>query len=119
MQDRGFSLVEVIAALAILGFSLVVTAVLLQGESARVRRLAAREEAVRALEASVETVRAGLVPMQSNTGQPVAGSNSDLRLSVEIVPIQPSGLYRVAATARWKVAGHPESETLTTLVWRP
>jgi len=119
MRQGGFSLLEVIAALAILGFSLTVTAVLLQGESTRVRRLAAREEALRALEATVETVRAGLVPLQSSTGQPVAGSPAELRLSLRVVPTHPSGLYRVDATARWEVAGHPESATLTSLVWRP
>lgn len=120
---RGFSLLELVAALAILGFAIVVAAAVLSTESDRTARLAAREQAVHALEATIEDVRAGLVPLQSTSQKLVGHTPSpaahDLRITLDIARENPPDLYRVQATARWEVRGRARSMQLTTLMWRP
>ncbi|MCG6962718.1 MAG: type II secretion system GspH family protein [Acidobacteria bacterium] len=119
----GFSILELVAALAILGFAILVTAAVLSTESDRAARLAARHQAVHALEATLEDVRAGIVPLQSSspqTGeivQPAAADN--LRITLNVAQASPPDLYRVEATARWRVRGRAAKATLTTLIWRP
>lgn len=119
----GFSILELVAALAILGFAILVTAAVLSTESDRAARLAARDQAVHALEATLEDVRAGMVPLQSSSPhsgaiiQPAAADN--LRITLNVAHAIPPDLYRVEATARWRVRGQAATATLTTLIWRP
>lgn len=117
--SRGFSILELVAALAILGFAILATAAVLTTESHRATRLAARDEAVHALEARLEDLRAGLIPLSSASFQVPATSATDLKITLDVAPTSPRDLYRVEATARWKVRGRPAAQRLTTLIWRP
>lgn len=120
---HGFSILELVAALAIVGFAILAVTATLSVESGRAARLAAREEAVDALEATIEEVRAGLTPLESTsiqvTGTADSAHDGSLDITLDVVSVSPSGLYRVEATARWRVLGKAASERLTTLVWRP
>ncbi len=110
-------------ALAIVGFAILAVTATLSVESGRAARLAAREEAVDALEATIEEVRAGLTPLESTsiqvTGTADSAHDGSLDITLDVVSVSPSGLYQVEATARWRVLGKAASERLTTLVWRP
>ena len=63
--ERGFTLVEVLVALALLAVVLLTSLALLAQEPRIDRRLQARQEAARAVEGVLEAIRAGVVPLRT------------------------------------------------------
>ena len=83
-----------------------------------VRRLDAQREAIHILEATLEALRAGAIPLASQT-LPPAGPRK-MALSIEVTPEgTPPGLYRVKVRAAYQVEGRPKERSVETLVWRP
>lgn len=115
---RGFTLVETLVALALLTLALLLGLGLVLQHPRIVHRLDAQREAVHLLEATLEALRAGGIPLASQT-LPPAGPRK-VALSIEVTPAStPPGLYRVQVRAAWQVQGQPKERSVETLVWRP
>lgn len=131
-SGRGFSLVEVLVTLAVLGMILLLGLGLVWQQRRVHLRLEARAAADRALEEALETLRSGAVPLVSGelplsgagdggsgTG-PAARAARDVQVVVRVVPAEPpADLYEAVLTARYTVLGEPEMRTVRTLFWRP
>lgn len=118
----GFSLLEVVLALAITGLATLVAAGLLQSHVNLVRRTAVRQELMRSAEDLLEQLRGGVRPFRSGTDVelPIADGGAVRRAVVVVVePLQLDGLYRVSVTTRASVPGELLSVELATMVWRP
>lgn len=132
-SGRGFSLVEVLVALAVLGLILLLGLGLVWQQRRVHLRLEARAAADRALEEALETLRSGAVPLASGPVQLAGGAAGsgpgasaggnpaqDLRVVVRVVPAEPpADLYQAEVTARYTVAGQRQVRTVRTLFWRP
>lgn len=123
-HESGFSLVEALVGLLILGLILLFSLSTLYRLPRDLERLEARREAYRTVEAVLEAVRAGAVPMIPGTydmpavwGEPrVAGS---LTASLEIREAGVVDLYEVTVSARYTVRGEPLQVAVETLSWSP
>jgi prepilin-type N-terminal cleavage/methylation domain-containing protein len=127
-SSSGFSLIEVLVALTILGVVLLFSMSLLAQEPRVRRRLAAHREALEVLETVHEEVRAGM--RLSLTGRRIDWQRLDdpprelaaaeeLAVWAEVVEERPVGLYRVTLRARYFVAGQPFERSVETMIWRP
>ncbi|HVS00060.1 MAG TPA: type II secretion system protein [Thermoanaerobaculia bacterium] len=120
--QSGFTLLEVLVALAILGVALLMGMSLLLQAPRIQRRLDARRDAMLTAESALELIRAGAVPLQpGQIDTSAAGvdlpSGSSLRL--EVVPVSPPGLYEVKVEVRYKTQGQVRDVDVETMVWRP
>ena len=83
-----------------------------------VRRLEAQREAIHMMEATLEALRAGAIPLVSRTLPPTGPRK--LALAIEVTPEgSPPGLYRVHVRAAYLVEGQPKERSVETLLWRP
>jgi prepilin-type N-terminal cleavage/methylation domain-containing protein len=116
----GFTLVETLVALALVSIALFMGLALAWQQPRIHARLAAQQEALRLLEATLEGLRAGAVPLHSGALPPpwIPSGISDLLLRLEVEAVEPAGLYRVEAVAYYRVAGGTEQSRVETLVWR-
>lgn len=121
--QSGFSLVETVVALAILGTALFMGLALVLQHPRVVKRVDAERQAYRALESTLESVRAGLIPLQplvldgfvtSAGGAPPKG----LAISMDVRPETTPGLYHVTLVARYFIFGEKKEKKLETFVWR-
>lgn len=118
--SRGTSLIEVVLALALVGAAVIVAASGLHGERELVRRAHHRDTVARTLEAALESVRGGLLPLADGSfAPPVPTDLPGLSVRIEVRPAGRPGLYRVAAVARWRDRDRRMSQRLDTMVWRP
>lgn len=120
-RQRGFSLIEALVALAIVGLTMTVGMSLLAQESDLARRLRAHREAMQIIESTLEAVRAGLIPLTSGRLQlPVASTQTDaLVLWLEVRPrTEPPGLSEVLVEARYVVGSQTLRRGVWTMVWR-
>jgi Tfp pilus assembly protein PilV len=120
----GFSLAETLIALFILNVALLLGMILALQQPRVIRRLDAQREAVRAMENTVESLRAGLIPLQSEELSgfaAAAGSRmpAGFRVEVEVVPAALPDLYEVRLQAHFLVFGLPRERRLATMIWRP
>jgi prepilin-type N-terminal cleavage/methylation domain-containing protein len=121
---RGFSLIEVLIALAVLGVALLMGLALVLQHPRIVKRTDGERQAYRALESTLEAVRAGAVPLASSrldgfataVGTPAP---KDLTVWMEVAPTELPGLYQVALRATYTVLREKHEKRLQTLVWRP
>ncbi len=126
-HNSGFSLIETVIGLALLAAILLATAGLVATVPRELQRVAARREATRALEATLESLRAGLLPPTSGIveptlfrwTQPRRPAAEGLRLWLSTEPTTPAGLYRVTLRARYTVHHQPQERSIETLTWRP
>jgi prepilin-type N-terminal cleavage/methylation domain-containing protein len=123
--DGGFTLLETVIALAILGIALLLVLALVLNEPRMLKRLDAQRQAFRAIEGTLEAVRAGAIPLASasfkdfnfSAGTP-APANLTLQMDVQPLAI-PANLYRVSLDAHYTVAGRAFDKRVQTLVWQP
>lgn len=125
-SDSGFSLVEVLVALAILGLALLLGLGLLWQQRRVLVRLEARAAAERALGDALETLRSGAVPLSSGAvelGGASVGNldpSAELAVVVRVIPAEPpAGLYRGQVLARCTLRGQTVTRTVETQFWRP
>jgi prepilin-type N-terminal cleavage/methylation domain-containing protein len=115
---HGFTLIETLAALFLLTLTLLLGLGLVLQHPRIVRRLDAQREALHTMEATLEALRAGALPLASQDLPPVGRHR--MALSVRIAPAgDPPGLYRVEVRARYLVEGQPRERTVESLLWRP
>jgi prepilin-type N-terminal cleavage/methylation domain-containing protein len=141
---RGFSLIEVLVALTLLGIALLLGMDLVLQNPRIVRRLDGERQAFRAMESTMEAVRAGVIPLRNADSCPTADScdpdscpNPALcgivrsvcapapkdkgycTVTMEVGPAGPPGLYPVTLTAQYSAVGQKYKKKLQTMVWAP
>ena len=121
--DRGFSLLEAIAALTIFGLAILVATGFLDVQMTAARRYEARADLVRAAETVLESVRGGVRPMTTGAVdlgdefQPLSAIT--VRTRINVTPRSLPGLYEVQVDARAMVRTEEMVVSITTQVWRP
>ncbi len=123
-RQRGFSLLEVLVALAILGVAILLAMGLVLQNPRIVRRADAERQAFRAMESSLEAVRAGVIPLQTSTldgfvtavGTPAP---RDLSIEMQVAPTELPGLFDVSLAASYRVERQTHVKRLRTMVWSP
>jgi len=122
--NGGFTLLETLIALVILGFALLFVLTLVLNQPRMLKRLDAQRQAYRAIEGTLEAVRAGGIPLQSAHFADfdfLAGTPAppDLTLQMDVVALPtPAGLYRVSLAAHYTLAGQGIDQKVQTLVWQ-
>ncbi len=113
-------------ALAVLSTALLFTIALVGQESRATRRLVAHGEALRAIEATLEGVRAGLiVPVDGAVLEPdgwltpETPTAESLQIHVNVTSRSPPGLAEIHLRARYEVRGQWFERTLETRSWSP
>ncbi len=121
LQERGFSLLESVVALALIGVSILVGTAFLNSMVRSSTRVQAGSELLRELEAAAEMLRAGLVPLESGIVAASGPSDRfpDLTVTALVERGEVQGLYDVTLSARCSVAHGEASRVLVTRVWRP
>lgn len=122
--NGGFTLLETLVALAILGVALLLTLVLVLNQPRMLSRLDGERQAFRAIEGTLEAVRAGAIPLESAhfesfaflAGTP-APPGLTLQMDVFALPAPP-GLYKVSLVAHYTLAGKGYDKRVQTLVWQ-
>ena len=120
----GFALIEVLIALVLVGTALLMGMGLVLQNPRIVRRMDGEQQAFRALESTLEAVRAGAIPLQTAelggfataVGSPAP---KDLAIRMEVEPADVPGLFQVTLSARYTVARRQHEKSLQTLVWSP
>ncbi|HTG37079.1 MAG TPA: prepilin-type N-terminal cleavage/methylation domain-containing protein [Thermoanaerobaculia bacterium] len=107
-RPSGFTLIEALVALTLLGVALLLGMQLLIQTPRIISRIDAERQAFRAMEATLESLRAGLPPPP----------DLEVKVSVEEEPAHLPGLSHVTLTAHYSVLGVDHKKQLETLVWR-
>jgi prepilin-type N-terminal cleavage/methylation domain-containing protein len=107
-RPAGFTLVEALIALTVLGVALLMGMALVIQLPRDVCRLDAEREAMRALEATLDGMRAGITPVQNSElccfiTSPAPPVASDLGITVVVTPTDRPGLYQVLLTAHYSL----------------
>jgi type II secretory pathway pseudopilin PulG len=121
--SSGYSLLEALAALAIVGMGLLAASSGLHSQAALARRTELRRHMLAAAEEVVEGVRAETIPLTGGTVTTRSGQELEpgagVRTFLQVVPLQIEGLYQVTAVARARLHGESLELQLVTMVWRP
>ncbi|MCP4660831.1 MAG: hypothetical protein GY856_35965 [bacterium] len=123
-RGSGFSLLEALVALALMGFAMLFTIALICEEPRIERRIEAHGEAIRLLEAQLETIRAdpdiseGEIDVKTLPlpEEPVA---ENLRMWTEFELLPERELYKLTLTARYSVGRQVFEQSLETMIWVP
>jgi len=121
---KGFSLVETVVALALLAVILLSGLTLLTLQPRLQDRARAGQEALRAIEAALETLRAQELSLESGQllpgiAYPVVDPNRELRVTLEVEALEAPDLFELRLVATYLTWGRPASRTVTTQAWRP
>lgn len=123
LSRAGFTLIEVIVGLSLLAVATLLGLAAISQAQLSVERLDARHRALREMEAALEAVRTGSLPLASGAVGPsleaTTGRERGLLVFLEVEPSGTPNLYRVAATARWSLRGRPQQSTVLSMVYRP
>jgi prepilin-type N-terminal cleavage/methylation domain-containing protein len=130
-QSSGFTLLEAVVALAILGVALLLGMALVIQLPRDVRRLDAERQAMRAMEATLEGMRAGTLPVETCEptnnppclltdfitlpDDPTVVRKLKLGIDVLVTPTSRPGLYQVTLTAYYSVLNTQHKKQLQAL----
>jgi prepilin-type N-terminal cleavage/methylation domain-containing protein len=123
-RQSGFALIEVLIALVLVGTALLMGMGLVLQNPRIVRRMDGEQQAFRALESTLEAVRAGGIPLQTADleGFATAVGNpapKDLAIRMEVESADVPGMFQVTLSARYTVERRQHEKSLQTLVWSP
>ena len=123
---RGFTLIETVVALSLLATAMLLTLSLIFQEPRTLNRLTAHEQAFRALEQTLEGIRAGrTVPSGRESvdiGMLLLPENPaalDLEIWSELQEESASGLHHLTLSARYRAGRQRYTRSLETMVWYP
>jgi len=123
IDNKGYSLVEALAAIAIVGMALLVSTNALQTHARLARRAEIQHEMLRSAEDALESVRGGEVPLEEGPLQLISEvgefSRRAVYTMVRIEELETEGLYEVTARSRTHFVDQPMELELRTMVWRP
>jgi prepilin-type N-terminal cleavage/methylation domain-containing protein len=127
--ESGFTLLEVLVALVVLGVALILGLGLLAQQHRVLARLEAQERADRAVRRVLEELRSGAVPLDeglsvvsATSAVPAAaeGGTDDLRLVVRVRRLEPPpNLFEASVEAHYRVLGRDRLRRVETLFWKP
>lgn len=127
--ESGFTLLEVLVALVVLGVALLLGLGLLAQQHRVLTRLEAERQADRAVERVLEELRSGAVPLKEGmsvvptTPAALAASAAgakDLELVVRVSRREPpANLFDATVEARYRVLGRTRVRQVETLFWKP
>jgi prepilin-type N-terminal cleavage/methylation domain-containing protein len=121
--DNGYSLLEALAAIAIVGMGLLAASSGLQSQAMIAQRTDLQLEMLAAAEEVIEGVRADAIPLHGGRVATPFGrdveTESRVHTFLEVVPLHVEGLHEVTVTARSSLPGQHLELELVTLVWRP
>jgi prepilin-type N-terminal cleavage/methylation domain-containing protein len=123
-RDSGYSLIETLVSLMILTLALLLGVDAFLQHARAVRRMEAQRQAFRALESTMEAVRAGALPLESTwldgfttaVGTPAP---KDLKVWMQVDPAIAPFLYEVHLQATYKMDGLSVQRNLHSMVYRP
>jgi prepilin-type N-terminal cleavage/methylation domain-containing protein len=120
----GFTLLEALIALVLLGVALLMGVALVLQNPRVVRRMDGERQAFRAMESTIESVRAGVIPLQTaalGTYSTAVGTSApkDLAISMQVDPTELPGLFLVTLQARYTADKRKIRKELQTMVWSP
>jgi prepilin-type N-terminal cleavage/methylation domain-containing protein len=125
LTERGFTLIESLVALAVLAVALLLGMGLVLQLPGVVRRVDAHRQALRTMEAALEALRAGELPLASgrlvsstSPASSAGSSTAGLAVWIEVQPVSPPGLHEVLVRARYPAAGKIVERQVATLVYR-
>jgi prepilin-type N-terminal cleavage/methylation domain-containing protein len=120
-RRSAFTLLESLVALALISVGLLLAVGIQMQQPRTLERLRARQEATRALEATLESIRAGVVPLADGVVpvSAVGGSSRALTLRLRVAATPTADLWQVECEASYVVLGRLERASLTSLVWAP
>lgn len=119
-ERPGFTLVEVLVSLVLVGIALLIGSALVAQEYRVGRRLAAQTAVLRSLEATIEGIRAGVVPLEGQRlppPWPPPPAVSDFTIVVQVYPWNPPGLTHLVVEAQYVLSGRLERRQIETLYW--
>ncbi len=127
LHRRGFSLIESLVALFLVTVALFLTLHLTSVQPRTMKRLRANEAALRAVEASIETIRGGLIPLVEGRSKLVAPlaffpdpAVEGLQLTMDVAPsAEVDDLFVVTVEARYRIVQQVRVRRIQTMVWRP
>ena len=123
MRQHGFSLIEALIALVLVGIALMLD-LGLQAQSREIEdHLAVEAELLRRAEAAIESMRAGEHPLISGAIDPVrawpSAAAPELAMIVVVDATEVAGLCRVTVRGQMRGRrGRPHDVELETLIWR-
>jgi type II secretory pathway pseudopilin PulG len=117
-RQGGITLMETTAAVAMIGLATLAASSLLAVHPRAAERVAAQKELLRVVEATVESVRAGALPLASGSIEAPIPTSRPVGASLVVRALAPAGLYELTATASTLVRGHPVERSLSTMLWR-
>ena len=119
--QSGFTLIEALVAATLLTFALLAGVALVLQQPRILRRLDAQRNALHAMEITIESLRAGALPLQSqrlSLGSPADPGAPELWVTVEPAGYPP-GLWQVSVRAAWTLEGQVRHSQVETMIWRP
>jgi prepilin-type N-terminal cleavage/methylation domain-containing protein len=124
VAGNGFTLVEALVALIIVAMALLLGHGLVMRQPRAIERLDAGDEALRSIEASLETLRAGAIEFESGflepgIAYPPPANTKQLMIDLEVTATETPGLYLVDLEARYRVGRSMHRRHVQSQIWRP
>lgn len=119
MKSNGFTYLEVIAALALIGLTVVAASSMTAAHPTASARLDAQEEMVKTLDAVLEAVRGGVIQPKSGPVDPPISIHLPVSVWLEVSESELPGFYWIRATASAPVRGRVVERSLSTAIWSP
>jgi type II secretory pathway pseudopilin PulG len=119
--ESGFTLIEALVAATLLTFALLAGVALVLQQPRILRRLDAQRNALHAMETAIESLRAGVLPLQSQRLD--LRSAADPGAPAVWITVEPAGyppgLWQVSVRAAWTLDGQVRQSQVDTMIWRP